>query len=67
MLSKMSDRSEVLFVLSLAFLILAPSRAWLARRIRSERTRRVVAIATIALPLAFVAAWLWSIATDSAA
>jgi len=54
----MSDSDEWISVVVLGVLVLIPGRAWIERRIRSERARRIVRIGTLLLALAAVAVWL---------
>jgi hypothetical protein len=54
----MSDLDVGITVTVLGVLVLIPGRAWIERRIRSERARRIVLIATWLFALAAVAVWL---------
>ncbi len=54
----MSDLDVWITVIVLGALVLIPGRAWIERRIRSARARRIVLIATWLFALAAVAVWL---------
>ena len=54
----MSDLDVGITVTVLGVLVLIPGRAWIERRIRSERARRIVLIATWLFAIAAVAVWL---------
>jgi hypothetical protein len=54
----MSDLDEWISVIVVGALVLIPARAWIERRIRSERARRIVLTATWIFALAAVAVWL---------
>jgi len=54
----MSDLDVWITVIVLGALVLIPGRAWIGRRIRSERARRIALIVTWLLALAAVAVWL---------
>ena len=54
----MSDLDVGITVTVLGVLVLIPGLAWIERRIRSERARRIVLIATWLFALAAVAVWL---------
>ena len=54
----MSDLDEWISVIVVGALVLIPARAWIERRIRSERARRIVLTATWTFAFAAVAVWL---------
>jgi hypothetical protein len=54
----MSDLDEWISVIEVGALVLIPARAWIERRIRSERARRIVLTATWIFALAAVVVWL---------
>ena len=54
----MSDLEQWISVIVLGVLVLIPGRAWIERRIRAERARRIVLIGTWLLALVAAAIWL---------
>jgi hypothetical protein len=60
----MSDRTEALFLLAVGCAVLAPSRVWICRHIRSERGRRIVLRGTVALAFGCAAAFFCSMLVD---